>query len=76
MSPEQAEGKKPDARSDIFDFGAVLYEMLRAARPFRVIRVSLLRAGFMNSTAAGRRVERSFISFPTAMEKTVFGRNA
>ena len=34
MSPEQVQGKEADARSDIFAFGAMLYEMLTGKRAF------------------------------------------
>jgi serine/threonine protein kinase len=47
MSPEQVEGKAADARSDIFSFGAMLYEMAAGRRAFRGDSAASIMAGVL-----------------------------
>jgi len=50
MSPEQARGEEVDQRSDIFSFGAVLYEMITGRRPFKGEHEAAIMYSVMNET--------------------------
>ena len=64
MAPEQAEGKPVDARSDIFSFGAVLYELLSGRRAFQA-------ENSISTMAAILHTEPAPLYAPSAFQKIV-----
>ena len=69
MSPEQAEGKPVDGRSDLFSFGAILYEMVSGRRPFRADSTAGTLASILSSEP--QPLTESVGGLPQSLDKLV-----
>src|SRR5262245_12457033 len=69
MAPEQLEGKEADARSDVFAFGAVLYEMMTGQRAFRGDSEAAVIAAILGSPPAAPSTIRPAV--PVSLDRLV-----
>ena len=75
MSPEQAQGQPADARSDIFSFGLVLYEMLSGRRAFSGTSSLVVAAALMKENPPPLQASRSLQNIVRrCLEKEPLGR--
>src|SRR5205807_697422 len=69
MAPEQLQGKSADARSDIFAFGVVFYEMLSGASAFEADNSASLITAIMASQPAPLKTRAPGV--PPALERII-----
>jgi serine/threonine protein kinase len=69
MSPEQARGEELDARTDLFSFGAVLYEMATGRMAFSGNTAAVIHDGILNRTPT--RLTQANPNLPPELERIV-----